>query len=162
MPALTTELRQMILTAALSVPGSASRQRDRLTFRKVCKEWQEMIYPWKEIEVIGIDQLEAVTLLLGRQRKAQTRLLIKSVYVELTSKGHKRKAEKLARLFELAEGLKRVETVTSPKIVSKEEDDALGKVVREALQGLVKLRQFTLAGQAGHDQPTISLETLEA
>lgn len=63
-----TELQLEIIQFALAVPGSAERQRDRLAFRKVCTTWRDLIKPWKELEVIGFDQLNKLNVLLGSNK----------------------------------------------------------------------------------------------
>lgn len=154
MNTLPAELQLEILGFALSVPGSAARQRDRLAFRKVCATWRQLLKPWKELEVIGFSQLNKLNVVLGQNK--DDKLLVQSIYVELLRKEPKQ-SEKLKTLLDKLPNLTRVELAVGSKSVSGMSYDSIGNTIAPTLRRLTGITDFTLKAGGNGRPPSMSL-----
>ncbi len=164
-PTLPPELLQDILALALLDEPPASRQQTRLAFGAVCRGWRAAVDEWKQVEVIGHEQLFRllVQLTVG---PAQPGRLIRTLHLELVGRPDARTVKRtqgdLDRILSLVPHIAQLTLEVSKRSLverallarqdDQDEDDVedwFGPAVGPALSGLRELVSFTLVGPAG-------------
>ncbi len=158
---LPTELKLMIVEEALAGAPSQERQQARHAIRRVSREWRDSVDYWKEIEVVGIKQVEKLKAKYKLKRtRANTLDQVRSVYIEVTDKRGKDKGAKVAGLLKLLVNVESVVIVTGPSILSSGRwTDSIGRSLLSALATLAKIKHFALGAPTAHDRGTPYIHT---
>ncbi len=144
------------------------QQRTRNALRRVSRDWHDAIDYWKEIDIVGRNQVESlIRLVRSKRQRAGTLERVKAVYIEAVNKTGPWRGTKVGRVLGAMVNVESVSIVTGwntladtarvPRMLFVRDSlggDSVGQSVRLTLARLNKVNHFAFGGPQHWPQQT--------